>query len=78
MSLYENAYLLLEGEEVFIIEHCLNFLSDDIENGLLKLKRVGMTRRTLKFNGVRRVEDFIYLPQFKEFVILKTNEVFKE
>jgi len=36
-----------------------------------KNKRVGMKRRTLKFvNGVK-FEDFVYLPLFNEFVVLK-------
>ena len=49
----------------------LDFLKDDIKTGLLKNKRVGMIRRTMKFIAGRRVEEFIYLPQFKRFVVLR-------
>lgn len=49
----------------------LDFLSEDIQNGLLKNKRVGMKRRTLKFIAGRRVEEFVYLPFIKNFVVLR-------
>ena len=48
----------------------LSFLIKDIENGLLKNKRVGMIRRTLKFINGRRIEEFIYLP-IKNFIVLR-------
>ncbi len=55
----------------------LNFLSEDIQKGLLKNKRVGMIRRTLKFIGGRRVEDFIYLPMIKNFIVLNIKGRFE-
>ena len=49
----------------------LSFLVDDLEVGLLKLRRVGMIRRTLKFNGLVKFEELVYLPFFRGFVALK-------
>ena len=48
----------------------LDFLSDDIKNGLLKNSRVGMKVRTLKWIGGHRFEEFRYLPMIKNFVVL--------
>jgi hypothetical protein len=48
-----------------------NFLKDDIEVGLLKLKRVGMIRRTLTFKNSVKFEELVYLPYFRSFVVLK-------
>ncbi len=55
----------------------LNFLTDDIENGLLKNKRVGMIRRTLKFNGEKIEKSFIYLPMIKNFIVLNVKGRFE-
>ena len=55
----------------------LNFLINDIENGLLKNKCVGMIRRTLKFIDGVKIESFIYLPQFKRFVVLNVKGRFE-
>ena len=55
----------------------LDFLSEDIETGLLKNKRVGMIRRTLKFIAGRRIEDFIYLPMIKNFIVLNVKGRFE-
>lgn len=55
----------------------LSFLIDDIDTGLLKLKRVGMIRRTLKFVNGLRFEELIYLPQFKNFVVLNVKGRFE-
>jgi len=49
----------------------LNFLIEDIDNGLLKLKRVGMIRRSVKIVKGVVYDELIYLPQFKEFIVLK-------
>ena len=49
----------------------VNFLSEDIERGLLLNKRVGMIRRTLSFKGGVKFEELVYLPLFKGFVVLK-------
>lgn len=49
----------------------LDFLSEDIQNGLLKNKRVGMKRRIVRICG-GKVEDCIsYYPLIKNFVVLK-------
>lgn len=48
-----------------------NFLINDIEVGLLKNKRVGMIRRTLKFNGLIKFDGLVYLPYFRSFVVLR-------
>lgn len=55
----------------------LDFLSEDIQNGLLKNKRVGMIRRTLKWIDGRRVEEFIYLPMIKNFIVLNVKGWFE-
>lgn len=55
----------------------LDFLSDDIKTGLLKINRVGMIRRTIKINCGVIEEGFIYLPQFKRFVVLNVCDRFK-
>lgn len=52
-------------------DYNLDFLKDDIDLGLLKLKRTGMKRRTLKYINGRNVEEFIYLPLIKDFVVLR-------
>lgn len=49
----------------------LDFLKDDIDTGLLKLKRTGMKRRTLKWIDGRRIEEFVYLPMIKNFIVLR-------
>ncbi len=54
-----------------------NFLVEDIQVGLLKNNRVGMIRRTLKFKGSVRFEDFIYLPLFNRFVVLRVKGRFE-
>ena len=49
----------------------LDFLTDDIQNGLLKIRRVGMKRRTVRIVG-GKVEDCLsYFPLIKGFVVLK-------
>jgi len=48
----------------------MDFLSDDIQNGLLKNKRVGMKRRTIKISGGVVFDELRYLPQFKDFMVL--------
>ena len=55
----------------------LDFLSDDIKNGLLKVHRVGMIRRTLKFNGGVVEDGFIYLPMIKNFIVLNVKGRFE-
>ena len=55
----------------------LDFLSEDLQTGLLKNKRVGMIRRTLKFIGGRRFESFIYLPMIKNFIVLNVRGRFE-
>jgi len=55
----------------------LDFLSDDIKNGLLKNSRVGMIRRTIKINCGVVEEGFIYLPMFKRFVVLNVKGRFE-
>ncbi len=49
----------------------LDFITDDVKTGMLKLGRVGMIRRTLKFKDGVRFEDFLYLPLFDGFVVLR-------
>ena len=54
----------------------IEFLRDDIEVGLMKNKRVGMKRRTIKIKVLDKgrykvFEDFVYLPLVKEFVVLR-------
>ncbi len=56
----------------------LDFLKEDVETGILKARRVGMKVRTLKWIGGRRFEEFRYLPQFKEFVVLNVKSRFEE
>lgn len=51
----------------------INFLSDDLERGLLKNKRVGMIRRTVRIKGGVVFDEFRFLPQFKEFVVLNVE-----
>ena len=48
----------------------LDFLNDDIQNGLLKIRRVGMIRRTVKICGGVVFDELVYLPLFKNFVVL--------
>jgi len=55
----------------------LDFLKDDLELGLLKNRRVGMIRRTLKFVDGRRVEEFVFLPMIKNFVVLNVKGRFE-
>ena len=60
------------------MKYNLNFLSDDIQNGLLKNIRVGMIRRIVKIlNGVV-FDELVYFPQFKEFVVLRVRDRFGE
>lgn len=54
------------------------FLIEDIETGLLKNKRVGMIRRTLKFNGLVKFGELVYLPYFRDFVVLRVKGRFEE
>lgn len=49
----------------------LDFLSEDVKVGMLKLGRVGMIRRTLSFKDGVMFEELVYLPYFKGFVVLK-------
>jgi len=55
----------------------LDFLTDDIKNGLLKINRVGMIRRTMKINGGKIEKSFIYLPMIKNFIVLNVCDRFK-
>ena len=55
----------------------LDFLTDDIKTGLLKVRRVGMIRRTLKFVAGRRIEEFVYLPMIKNFIVLNVKGRFE-
>ncbi len=55
----------------------LDFLSDDIKKGLLKNSRVGMIRRTLKFIGGRRAEEFVFFPMIKKFIVLNVKGRFE-
>jgi hypothetical protein len=59
------------------MKNYLNFLSEDLENGLIKNKRVGMIRRTLKFINGQRIESFIYLPMVKKFIVLNVKGRFE-
>ena len=56
----------------------MDFLSDDIQNGLLKNKRVGMIRRSVKIKGGVVFDDLIYLPQFKTFQVLRVKGRFEK
>ena len=56
----------------------LDFLKDDIETGLLKLKRVGMKRRTIKIKGGVVFYELRYLPQFAEFKVLGIKTRFEK
>ena len=55
----------------------LDFLSDDIKNGLLKNNRVGMIRRTVKINCGVVEEGFIFLPMIKKFIVLNVEGRFE-
>jgi len=55
----------------------LDFLSDDIQTGLLKNNRVGMIRRTIKIRGGSVEEGFVYLPMIKKFVVLNVRGRFE-
>ena len=55
----------------------MDFLSDDIQNGLLKNKRVGMIRRTLKRIGGEDINEFVFLPMVKKFIVLNVTDRFK-
>lgn len=55
-----------------------DFLIEDIETGLLKNKRVGMIRRTIKINCGVVEEGFVFLPQFKRFVVLGIKNTNKD
>ena len=46
----------------------LDFLSEDIQNGLLKSFRVGMIRRTLNFKGGVKFEGFVYIIIFSNLL----------
>ena len=54
-----------------------DFLKDDVETGLLKARRVGMIRRTLKWIDGRRIEEFVFFPMIKNFVVLNVRSLFK-
>lgn len=55
----------------------LDFLKEDIQKGLLKNRRVGMIRRTIKFIDGEKVEDLRYLPMIKNFVVLNVKGRFE-
>jgi len=55
----------------------LDFLSDDIKTGLLKVRRVGMIRRTMKINKGKVEKSFIYLPMIKNFIVLNVKGRFE-
>ena len=55
----------------------LDFLSEDIENGLLKIGRVGMIRRTLSFKAGVKFAEFSYLFYVKNIIIVKGNMRFE-
>jgi hypothetical protein len=55
----------------------LYFLIDDLENGLLKNKRVGMIRRTVKIRGGVVEDSFIFLPMIKNFIVLNVKGRFE-
>lgn len=55
----------------------IEFLRDDIEVGLLKNKRAGMIRRTLKFTGGCEFNELIYLPYFRDFIVLRVKGRFE-
>ncbi len=59
------------GNEIKPKPYTLNFLDEDIKVGLLKNKRVGMIRRTVRIRGGVVFDELIYLPQFKGFVVLR-------
>lgn len=56
----------------------LDFLSDDIKTGLLKVRRVGMKRRTIKISGGVVFDELRYLPIIKGFVVLNVKSRFEE
>ncbi len=55
----------------------LDFLKNDLDTGLLKNKRVGMIRRTLKRIDGKDISDLRYLPLIKGFVILNIKGRFE-
>ena len=55
----------------------INFLVDDVKNGLLKNNRSGMIRRTVRINSGVVFDEFRYLPQFREFQVLCVKSRFE-
>ncbi len=56
----------------------IDFLKDDLELDLLKNKRVGMKRRTIKIIGGVVFDEFRHLPIIKGFVVLNVKSRFEE
>jgi hypothetical protein len=61
----------------FKMNNYLNFLINDLENGLLKNNRVGMIRRTVKIKGGVVEDGFIFLPMIKNFIVLNVKGRFE-
>jgi len=55
----------------------LNFLVDDVKNGLLKNNRVGMIRRTVKINKGVVYDELRFLPIIKNFIVLNVKGRFE-
>ena len=52
-------------------DYNLDFLKNDLDTGLLKNKRVGMIRRTLKRINGEYISELRYLPMIKTFIVLR-------
>ena len=66
------------GNETKPTPYNIKFLDDDIQNGLLKNKRVGMIRRTIKITVLENkrytmFEDRCYFPECDKLVLLNVN-----
>lgn len=58
-------------------EYNLDFLKDDLDSGLLKNKRVGMIRRTVRICDGVVFDEFRYLPLIRSFVVLNVKGRFE-
>ena len=55
----------------------LDFISDDVKVGLLKMGRVDMIRRTLSFKAGVKFTEFSYLPYVKSIIVIKGDMRFE-
>lgn len=55
----------------------LDFISEDVQIGLLKMGRVGMIRRTLSFKSGVMFGEFSFVPFVKSVIVIKGSVRFE-